>query len=1003
MLPTLKKLKMPPSYSLNLPSEANLKRVRELVRDIGKRVAAKPKDPNEDEPKDETGVPYRWDDFEYDISRLLNTWLPFCSLSNVRFFSPANLERDDFGHEIDNILHVTTEDHDFLIFVESKNQSVDVVRRDRWVVNYQDGPSNVIEKANNQIKALLEFLGRLASNPRIKILYYLVSCDDSTQTTKTSGHRNAEITLLHYGNLIENLSNRLGLKPKTVGVDPKRICQSSLLSAIRLGLVNPYLGHPEASSAIRYVDQCRHQLDQSLFRTFSPEPEKWLINGCAGTGKTVLLAYSAAVFSSGFFLSWNIGEIGVYDAKNIIKEAQFDQSKGDIAIVAMSRKQLENLEHWFDYWVQRFHESNRSVSFRRPEFLLARNIKELLSPTRTWSAVFIDEAHDLKDSQSETLVKAMETSEFYLAAACDRHQKIKSLGRKSAVIKNISFKGKHVTLGQVYRNPAPIYIASHALRCRWFAATGPKIIPIDTDFSVSYGFEVQPSASDLRTLTIRSDAHPGNSWSNTVSKFDNALSVIEYLKSERLQKRDVLWVRFSTEDAQVEYDAVQNQCTYFNSRTEEASDLHDKYIKGQDYPVVVIEGFPRRMDRFSGDSEEDQMWEFRRQLYLSASRATCFLIFICNVKDGEESVRIHQEIDSLISAVSSPIVGKYGNGTPKWEFDLKDPNEIRRPDKYLDTADTGDEDDKEELDIAPKTEPKTEPKTVSGKGLIAPEYVGWPPPEGCVPSYAFVLPPVDELPSVEEFAAMVLDEDYAVDIVDIVLKALRKRGYNYSARSRIALPLMRSLAFEFGCYPAATEEEYVSLTQDMIEEHRDEAHRPTPPVVSQPATSSLPKKESVNSTPSPKLALPPDSRIERAKSEALDLFAEANKPKVKRSLVLPTNVFGSMSKTPNHATPADVTAAGPAAKHTTADNLPQTLPKNEPEEHPKLIVIKPPIMIPDLAEVIGLKQFHITAALIRLGIFPPLDQPLEPEVAAKVCGLYGFRLMTTDCDPSSPI
>jgi translation initiation factor IF-2 len=53
-------------------------------------------------------------------------------------------------------------------------------------------------------------------------------------------------------------------------------------------------------------------------------------------------------------------------------------------------------------------------------------------------------------------------------------------------------------------------------------------------------------------------------------------------------------------------------------------------------------------------------------------------------------------------------------------------------------------------------------------------------------------------------------------------------------------------------------------------------------------------------------------------------------------------------------------------------------------------VIKPPILVPDLAARLGLKPFNVMADLIKLGVFPAPNQPLEPEVAAQVCEIHGF-------------
>ncbi len=56
----------------------------------------------------------------------------------------------------------------------------------------------------------------------------------------------------------------------------------------------------------------------------------------------------------------------------------------------------------------------------------------------------------------------------------------------------------------------------------------------------------------------------------------------------------------------------------------------------------------------------------------------------------------------------------------------------------------------------------------------------------------------------------------------------------------------------------------------------------------------------------------------------------------------------------------------------------------------KLIIIEPPILIPDLAARLGLLPFNIMADLIKIGVFPAPNQPLEPEIAAQICEVHGF-------------
>ena len=134
------------------------------------------------------------------------------------------------------------------------------------------------------------------------------------------------------------------------------------------------------------------------------------------------------------------------------------------------------------------------------------------------------------------------------------------------------------------------------------------------------------------------------------------------------------------------------------------------------------------------------------------------------------------------------------------------------------------------------------------------------------------------------------------------------------------------------------------------------------------------------------------SKTEKAKANALDLFAEDEKPKVRKKAAGGKKVLGSISKIldkdkvdpdliegQDKATVAAPEASQGADSDTEMDS-----------DDPKLIVIKPPILVPDLAARLGLKPFNVMADLIKIGVFPAPNQPLEPEVAAQVCEMHGF-------------
>jgi len=66
-------------------------------------------------------------------------------------------------------------------------------------------------------------------------------------------------------------------------------------------------------------------------------------------------------------------------------------------------------------------------------------------------------------------------------------------------------------------------------------------------------------------------------------------------------------------------------------------------------------------------------------------------------------------------------------------------------------------------------------------------------------------------------------------------------------------------------------------------------------------------------------------------------------------------------------------------------------PAEEPKEDSKIVSLKPPIVVGDLAEKIGLKPFQLMADLIKLEVFVAPTQAIEPDIAAVICDKYGFK------------
>jgi translation initiation factor IF-2 len=143
-----------------------------------------------------------------------------------------------------------------------------------------------------------------------------------------------------------------------------------------------------------------------------------------------------------------------------------------------------------------------------------------------------------------------------------------------------------------------------------------------------------------------------------------------------------------------------------------------------------------------------------------------------------------------------------------------------------------------------------------------------------------------------------------------------------------------------------------------------------------------PKKEEVPAGPA-------KPTLDERKAAALNLFEDDDKPKVRRrpadanqQSALPPISLLAEDNTPKpivpivHAPPAEV-----------------PVPEFEVgESGEKIIHLKPPIVVKDLADKMGLKPFKIIADLIAFQVFASADKAIDIEIAEKVCEKHGFKL-----------
>lgn len=163
--------------------------------------------------------------------------------------------------------------------------------------------------------------------------------------------------------------------------------------------------------------------------------------------------------------------------------------------------------------------------------------------------------------------------------------------------------------------------------------------------------------------------------------------------------------------------------------------------------------------------------------------------------------------------------------------------------------------------------------------------------------------------------------------------------------------------------------------------------------------------------------------LDKKKAEALNLWEKEERKKEGKTTSPKTeegSVFGHLGKKPSRrpapakraATQPSETAPSPIAKKR-AEALslidePEVGGGKKAEESPgaeaeepvetedageeNIIHIKPPIVVKDLAGLMGLKPFKVIKSLMELDTFVNPEHTIEPDIAEKLCEMHGFVL-----------
>ena len=620
---------------------------------------------------EKTEVP-RWIQHELNTRFILDRNFPFCILSNILLFNAqkAKLSIDyerngwisDNAIEIDHLLHQASEKIDRLFIIECKNRFIEVTQRG-WFVQYRNGKNkNIQHQLRGHYEALKTYVNPIGRGRSLEVVAIVVTSKQQ-ETIK----ENISNGFCNYLVSINKLADFLKYEfPDSF----LKVSQSDILDIVRLGIPVPETGHPELSNALTYIERTRRNIDNEIYQIFKPTEKRWAINGSAGMGKSVLLAYSLCVFSSNRAIKINeSGEKKLIDFTNIANSLGIPpHGQRKVYAYALKEKQKDVISLLFRRFADEFSQitEENELSFGRPSISVWQGVVP-----DDCQVLLIDEAHDLSDADADYLEKWLAGNDRYLLIACDRHQKLSLLGQDAAIIKGISFSLKTKKLRLNYRNPFPVYAASIGLMFKWFCETGPKVVPSKDQINNGFGFEVDDKDRKKLVLSMKNDSHPGNRWSNCVETFANPQSAFARLKNYGFKQKDVLWVRFAEENEFFDYEQLSNY-TYHNLNCDESVELADKYIKGQDFPIVVIEGMAPQMCS-NQNEDEVKMWQRRRELYICCSRATAFLFLIAPNEENHRTTA-KAEFDSIAKQLSTPIMNEDGVYVT-WQFAIPYPND----------------------------------------------------------------------------------------------------------------------------------------------------------------------------------------------------------------------------------------------------------------------------------------------------------------------------------------
>jgi len=132
--------------------------------------------------------------------------------------------------------------------------------------------------------------------------------------------------------------------------------------------------------------------------------------------------------------------------------------------------------------------------------------------------------------------------------------------------------------------------------------------------------------------------------------------------------------------------------------------------------------------------------------------------------------------------------------------------------------------------------------------------------------------------------------------------------------------------------------------------------------------------------------LPVKKTLDEEKASALSLFDEEKKPRRRDPSAPQVSALPPISLLNQPPPPPVVVAPPPPAPE------PVIVASEDVDPEQKILHLKPPIIVKDLAEKMGLKIFKVMADLIALKVFTSADKAIDIDIAEKICEKHGWKL-----------